>query len=232
MLRGTAKVADGQSDLWECVDTSVTLVQDQAGVSTGDNGNGNGNGSSHASTDTSSYTITHLYALPFILSSPSSLTPNSPAWWKLAACSGYQSTRTMPTDPEADPPTDIFFPERGEKEAVVQAKRICASCPVRLPCLIDGLRESYGVFGGYTVIEREEIRRQVKGAVLVYTFKSPHRDQPGWCIDCGIENDTGNECAEPGSRRHDPFFIFERPRREQEEKLAEAAMRVEKESDW
>lgn len=224
MLRGTAKVADGQPDLWECVDISVTLPQDSHGMSTGDD-NGNGNWSSP---------ITHLYALPFLLSSASSSFPSSPsppAWWKLAACAGYQSTRIMPSDPLADPPVDIFFPERGEKEAVVQAKRICQSCPVRLPCLIDGLRESYGVFGGYTVIEREEIRRQVKSAILILTFTPPHRDQPGWCIDCGMENDTGNACAEPGSRRHDPFFIFERPRREQEEKLAAATRRVEREME-
>lgn len=240
ILRRTVKVADDQCDLWTCAEIafkdskkpersikSVASIKPIASISLSTNTSSSGTITSQPVSF-----ITHLYALPFVLSASTSVSStNFPAWWKLAACAGYQSSRIMPEDPRDDPPTDIFFPERGEKEAVQAAKRICTTCPVRLPCLIDGLRESYGVFGGYTVIEREEIRRKVKSAVMVDTFQPPHRDQPGWCIDCGVENDFGGTCSEPGSRRHDPFFIFDRPRRETEERIA-TARRIMEEELW
>lgn len=38
---------------------------------------------------------------------------------------------------------------------VRRAKQVCASCPVRLMCLSDGLEEAWGIWGGYTKPERE-----------------------------------------------------------------------------
>lgn len=57
------------------------------------------------------------------------------------------------TDPE------IFFPERGQTS--LPAKRICASCPVRLPCLIDGIEEEEGVWGGTNPDDRLALRQAI-----------------------------------------------------------------------
>jgi WhiB family redox-sensing transcriptional regulator len=53
-----------------------------------------------------------------------------------------------------------FFPKRGESAR--EAKGICASCPVREPCLEFALREkiTHGVWGGMTELERRQMRRQ------------------------------------------------------------------------
>jgi WhiB family redox-sensing transcriptional regulator len=41
------------------------------------------------------------------------------------------------------------------------ARSICADCPVRVPCLRDGLDEEYGVWAGYTATERSRLRRRL-----------------------------------------------------------------------
>ena len=56
-----------------------------------------------------------------------------------------------------------YFEKRGEKlarEAV--AKRICAACPVRRPCLDYALetREGHGVWGGLNETERRAILKR------------------------------------------------------------------------
>lgn len=57
----------------------------------------------------------------------------------------------------ADP--ESWFPERGGSSAA--AKKICASCPVRRPCLMYSLDadERFGVWGGYSERERRIIKR-------------------------------------------------------------------------
>lgn len=65
------------------------------------------------------------------------------------------------TDPEA------FFPEKGE--SVREAKRVCASCEVRLECLEYALanNERFGVWGGMSERERRAIlaaRRERRAA--------------------------------------------------------------------
>jgi WhiB family redox-sensing transcriptional regulator len=52
------------------------------------------------------------------------------------------------TDPEA------FFPDKGESTR--PAKKVCAACPVRPPCLDWALatREPHGVWGGLSERER------------------------------------------------------------------------------
>lgn len=53
-------------------------------------------------------------------------------------------------------PVDFFATSA---RSVARAKSICASCPVRIPCLVDALEsnERYGVWGGLTVEERDEL---------------------------------------------------------------------------
>jgi hypothetical protein len=41
------------------------------------------------------------------------------------------------------------------------AQTICMECPVRLPCLEQGLDEDHGVWGGYTTSERVRLRNHV-----------------------------------------------------------------------
>jgi Transcription factor WhiB len=64
------------------------------------------------------------------------------------------------TDPE------IFFPLKGAPGH--EAKRICAQCPVRLPCLEEALARdlTWGIWGGLTPRERkkERDRRAERGA--------------------------------------------------------------------
>lgn len=54
--------------------------------------------------------------------------------------------------------TAVFFPCRGED--VSEAKAICAQCPVREPCLADGMRERFGIRGGLSERERRTLRRK------------------------------------------------------------------------
>jgi len=73
-------------------------------------------------------------------------------WRDNAACRNY--------DPE------LFFPEGTAGPALQQteqAKRICASCPVRMPCLRFALRNGlgFGIWGGATEEERRSMRHTV-----------------------------------------------------------------------
>jgi len=61
------------------------------------------------------------------------MTDNS--WQDHAACRGHD--------------TDLWFPERGQ--VATEAKRICAGCTVKEPCLELGRGEKYGVWGGVSV---------------------------------------------------------------------------------
>lgn len=72
-------------------------------------------------------------------------------WQERAACRG--------------PHTSLFFPpshfeRKDDKEArESQAKSICASCPVRKPCLAYALRirEPHGIWGGLNEVERRAL---------------------------------------------------------------------------
>ena len=57
------------------------------------------------------------------------------------------------TDPEQ------FFPEKGGTTA--HAKKVCASCPVRVECLEYALTngERYGIWGGTSERERRRLAR-------------------------------------------------------------------------
>ena len=65
-------------------------------------------------------------------------------WRELAACRGVG--------------LNLFFPERGE--SAEPARRVCARCPVREPCLDYAVtnRIVYGVWGGLTSRERRALQ--------------------------------------------------------------------------
>lgn len=61
--------------------------------------------------------------------------------------------------------TDIFYPLDDEDEGL-EAKRICALCPVREACLEHAIahREKVGVWGGLTARERRRVIRRRRRA--------------------------------------------------------------------
>jgi WhiB family redox-sensing transcriptional regulator len=72
------------------------------------------------------------------------------SWRDLAAC--------IDTDQR------MFFPAQGDANRL--ARQMCASCPVRIPCLdyaVDN-HEEFGIWGGTTPRERQAIRRRKRGA--------------------------------------------------------------------
>jgi len=72
-------------------------------------------------------------------------------WQQRAACKGPQSAAFFP-------PAQVERKE--EREAREQwAKSICASCPVRRPCLDYAIeiREPHGIWGGLNEAERKQL---------------------------------------------------------------------------
>jgi WhiB family transcriptional regulator, redox-sensing transcriptional regulator len=69
-------------------------------------------------------------------------------WSKLGVC--------MTTDP------DLFFPDKGVN--VVEAKKVCAGCPVVVECASYAVRadERYGVWGGLSERDRRPYVRAAK----------------------------------------------------------------------
>ena len=79
---------------------------------------------------------------------------------------------------QADP--ELFFPigATGMAQADIQrAKAICASCPVRRPCLIYALAtgQEFGIWGGRDENERRLLRRQWRRSRIA---ASTGRSQP------------------------------------------------------
>jgi WhiB family redox-sensing transcriptional regulator len=70
--------------------------------------------------------------------------PFAARWRELAACRGAE--------------LGLFFPERGESAEA--ARQVCASCPVRQPCLDYAItnRITHGIWGGLTERERRALR--------------------------------------------------------------------------
>jgi WhiB family redox-sensing transcriptional regulator len=70
------------------------------------------------------------------------------------------STEWMAQGNCRDKPPSMFFPSDGV--GVEIARRICADCPVKTPCLEYALRHGvdHGVWGGTSERERRRIARQ------------------------------------------------------------------------
>lgn len=69
-------------------------------------------------------------------------------WWDYAACYGQD--------------TNLFYPTKHLK--ATEAKAVCARCPVTTQCLDYALQrnDQNGVWGGLSVEERKEYRREWK----------------------------------------------------------------------
>jgi WhiB family redox-sensing transcriptional regulator len=75
-------------------------------------------------------------------------------WQRRAACRGEDSVFFF---------APSYFEKRAEKAAREHvAKSICASCPVKEPCLDFALRvrETHGVWGGLNEMERRAVLRR------------------------------------------------------------------------
>ena len=73
------------------------------------------------------------------------------SWQQRAACRGSQAEDFYP------PPWAERRRERLDRERA--AKAICATCPVRGPCLDYALstREPHGIWGGHNELERKQL---------------------------------------------------------------------------
>jgi WhiB family redox-sensing transcriptional regulator len=78
-------------------------------------------------------------------------------WQRQASCRGPESVLFYP--PAAAEPR----PERDARER--RAKAICATCPVRSPCLTFALdtREPHGIWGGLNEAERQALLERRAG---------------------------------------------------------------------
>jgi WhiB family redox-sensing transcriptional regulator len=70
--------------------------------------------------------------------------PPTPPWMALAACAGM--------------PTELWFPERGERPEV--ALKTCHTCVVSDECVAYGLGEHFGIWGGLSERQRRKVRRR------------------------------------------------------------------------
>ncbi|MFG2889929.1 WhiB family transcriptional regulator [Streptomyces sp. Pv4-95] len=95
--------------------------------------------------------------------------PNADLWdWQLlAACRGVDSS--------------LFFHPEGERGAArsareTSAKEVCMRCPVRAECAAHALavREPYGVWGGLTEDEREELMGRARHRLIPATSMTGH----------------------------------------------------------
>jgi hypothetical protein len=68
------------------------------------------------------------------------------SWMKQGVCRGHE--------------IEIFFPKRGDNQAVQAAKNLCSECSVRVECLEYALRtdQEAGIWGGTSGRERREMQ--------------------------------------------------------------------------
>ena len=73
---------------------------------------------------------------------------------------------------------ELFYPQSWQDPRA--AKQVCATCPVRRPCLEEGLTDDFGIFAGLVVEQRAELRRiinkhpDLRDTVLDYAAKHMH----------------------------------------------------------
>ncbi|WP_274709484.1 WhiB family transcriptional regulator [Streptomyces tubbatahanensis] len=100
--------------------------------------------------------------------------PNADLWdWQLlAACRGVDSS--------------LFFHPEGERGAArsareASAKEVCMRCPVRAECAAHALqvREPYGVWGGLTEDEREELLGRARSRLVTTSHDRRAETAPG-----------------------------------------------------
>lgn len=56
---------------------------------------------------------------------------------------------------------DLWYSD--DRFATIAAVTTCEDCPVKFPCLKDGLTEQFGIWGGWTPWQRRRLRDKVQG---------------------------------------------------------------------
>lgn len=56
---------------------------------------------------------------------------------------------------------DLLYPEESLEDQVATAKKICSNCPVKGFCLELGWFDDWGVWGGFTSLERKKLRKLI-----------------------------------------------------------------------
>jgi WhiB family redox-sensing transcriptional regulator len=102
-------------------------------------------------------------------------------------------TSWMKTGKCRELPPETFFPSDGV--GVEIARRICADCPVKEPCLEYALfnRIEHGVWGGASERERRRIARRRRGATTPVPAPSDTRLHAG--AGAGASSDAGTESS-------------------------------------
>lgn len=83
-------------------------------------------------------------------------------WQEQAACKGC---------------TELFFPDKGDMKSTFEAKKVCATCPVRVECLEFALEngETVGIWGGMGGAALEEERNRRRRAQVSDPDDARHR---------------------------------------------------------
>ena len=91
--------------------------------------------------------------------------PDENDWQERGACRGIDVT--------------LFFPVV-EHEAY-EAKAVCSMCPVRVRCLEFALSEGerFGIWGGYTTLERKELLAERRAVELLMSEPAERTPVPG-----------------------------------------------------
>ncbi|MFE3072089.1 WhiB family transcriptional regulator [Streptomyces sp. NPDC059247] len=126
--------------------------------------------------------------------------PNADLWdWQLlAACRGVDSS--------------LFFHPEGERGAARSArensaKEVCMRCPVRAECAAHALavREPYGVWGGLTEDEREELMGRARNRLVTTTASSAAPVAPGASVTSLASMTTTTSTSAPASASGRPI---------------------------
>lgn len=97
-------------------------------------------------------------------------------WKAMAACRGL--------DPE------LFHPAPGSRSDSDWAKRLCSTCPVQSECVVLGLYENLGIWGGLTRLERHSLAR-----LLGATKRSGAQPKPPAAHATNSSYRSGCRCA-------------------------------------
>ena len=56
---------------------------------------------------------------------------------------------------------DLFFCEADDAPQIIKAVKVCMVCPVRGFCLEEGWNNKWGIWGSFTAVERERLKKAI-----------------------------------------------------------------------
>lgn len=108
--------------------------------------------------------------------------------------------------------TNVFFPEKGGRQLLAAARRICEGCSVRSECLTWSLEmarhvDLHGVFAGLTAAERDAELRRLGHTKVQRTTPHPHGTVAGYVRHQHEGTKPCPSCVDARSR----FYEFNKP---------------------